>query len=194
MNMPIARPDSAIRGRWCKTAGLRQAGVSFALCAAACQQPSVNEGSVPQDQWGRSDTIRYFVPGYPDPFTPQGATLAIEDLTGIQFVETEDRIGAVSMIPIRDEPLDSGAEHGEVSRGICSPWVSFSPTDTLHFGHMLGHAAGLEHHRGSCNFMAEAFGVQEYDQCDSDLTIEDDQIDALRAFAWALENTCDEWE
>jgi len=63
--MPAPRPTT-----------LRLATASLALWTTACAPGSDEDPSVPKDQWGRSDIIRYFVPEYPDPFTPRGATLA----------------------------------------------------------------------------------------------------------------------
>lgn len=157
-----------------------------------CSEPA--EGGfdvVPKGEWGRADVIRVLSPGYPEPAAASGFTALIEDMTGIAFVEANVIPGAISMVPIRDAPLDGG-EFGAFSAGTCAPWVSFSPTNTVHFGHVLGHSIGLEHRDDPCNFMSASVGRLE-PGCTTEFFADDEQIDELRAFAWALENVCDEW-
>lgn len=162
-------------------------------CATACAPLDEDSPPLSPDDWGRSDTIRFLPPTFPDPTGPVAWTFTIEELTGIEFLETDIRVGAVAMIPIRDEPIDDTVELGQFSGGTCAPWISFLPTNNLHFGHMLGHAAGLDHHPDSCNLMAESIGVDRF-ECSEDPSFEGDQVDTLRAYAWALENLCDEWD
>jgi hypothetical protein len=164
----------------------------FLSLGAGCEEPEENGlNVVPKSEWGRADRIRILVPGFPEPAEPIGFTVLVEDMTGVEFEETDEMPGAISMVPIRDEPLDGG-ELGEFSSGTCAPWVSFSPTSTIHFSHMLGHSIGLEHHDEPCNFMYAPNGRLE-PECTAEFFADDEQIDELRAYAWALENVCDEW-
>ncbi|MEL6706557.1 MAG: hypothetical protein AAFP15_19995, partial [Bacteroidota bacterium] len=67
-----------------------------------------------------------------------------------------------------------------------------SPTNTTHFSHVLGHSIGLEDSDAPCNFMFEAHGRLE-SECVTGFFATEDQIDELRAYAWALENVCEEF-
>lgn len=171
------------------------AGAASVLVNAACQDSEANRDLqldvVPKSEWGRSDVIHVLVPGYPEPTNPVAFTLLTEEMTGVSFVETNEMVGSISLVSIRDEPLE-GREFGEFSSGTCAPWISFNPTNSIHFSHMLGHSIGLEHSDDPCNFMYGPNGWLET-ECPTEFEANDEQVDELRAYAWALENVCDEF-
>ncbi|MEM6293575.1 MAG: hypothetical protein AAGA54_20040 [Myxococcota bacterium] len=112
-------------------------------------------------------------------------------MTGVEFEEGGGLPGALSLVPIRDDAAE-GLDLGDFSSGTCTPWVAFNPTSSLHFSHVLGHSIGLEDSQDPCNFMFEPHGRLE-SECSTGFFADEEQIDELRAYAWALENVCDEF-